>query len=149
MEILKCFKKLVTMAFATILLASCHSYLFDWEATPEDEVVQIPREGGIYGFAAFEVECVGTTRVIHPAEAYKCYRYRLNVGDNIGQSEHGRDFSITFEVPSNESGIERNVTLEISKAKEFHLSMDMHDKADSSEDNWEEWQTVWRGLQEK
>ena len=139
MEILKCFKKLVTMAFATMSLASCHSYLFDWEVTPENEIVQIPREGGIYYFGEFEIECVGTTRVINHGETYKCYRYRLNVGDNIGKSEHGRDLSITFEIPANESGIERNVVLEISKAKEFHLSMDMHDKADSSEDTWEEW----------
>lgn len=135
------------MAIVSTSLASCQSYLFDWEVTPETEIVQIPQEGGIYHFYNFELECIGTTRVIRPGEAYKCYRYRLNVGDDIGKSEHGRDYSITFEVPANEDDTERNVTLEISKAKEFHLSMDMHDKADLSEENWKEWQTVWRGIQ--
>lgn len=135
------------MTFATMSFASCYSCLFDWEAIPEDEVVQIPQEGGIYYWGDFEVECVGTTRVIRPGEAYKCFRYRLNVGDNIGKSEHAQDLSVSFEIPANESGIERNVTLEISKAKDFHLKTDMHDKADSSEDNWEEWKIVWRGIQ--
>ena len=137
------------MAIAIMSLTSCHSFLFDWETTPEDEIVQIPQEGGIYDFAEFELEYVGTTKVINREQIYKCYRYRLNVGDNIGKSEHEQDLVITFEVPANESGTERNVTLEISKAKEFHLSMDMHDKADLSEGSWEEWQTVWRGVQAK
>ena len=142
-------KKCMLMAIAVLSLASCYSYLFDWEVTPEDEIVQIPQEGGIYHFGEFEIECVGTTRVIRPGEDYKCFRYRLNVGDTIGESEHGQDLSVTFEVPANESGTERDVTLEISKAKEFHLKMEMHDEADLSEDNWEEWQTVWRGVQAK
>ena len=44
--------------------------------------------------------------------------------------------------------------LEISKAKEFHLSDDgkyldsgVCDNADASEEYWEEWQAVWQGVQ--
>ena len=140
-------KKIAVMAVAAISLTSCHSYLFDWEVTPETEIVQIPQEGGIYDFAEFELEYAGTTRVINREHTYKCYRYRLNVGDNIGKSEHDSEPYITFEVPANETGAERDVTLEISKAKEFHLAQGTHDNADLSEENWEEWQTVWRGVQ--
>lgn len=52
-----------------------------------------------------------------------------------------------FEVPANENGAERRVTLELSKAKDFHMSLDECDAADLSEEDWEEWQAVWLGVQ--
>ena len=104
----------------------------------------------------FEREKVGTTRMIDiENDIYKCCRYRLNLGDNIRESVHLDYIPFSFEVPANNSNAERDVVLEISKAKDFHLSDDgeyldsgVCDNADTSEDNWEEWQIVWRGVQE-
>ena len=103
----------------------------------------------------FEREKVGVTRAVDiENDIYKCYRYRINLGDNIGESVHYDYIPLKFEVPSNESDTERDVVLEISKAKEFHLSDDgkyldsgVCDNADASEEYWEEWQIVWRGVQ--
>ena len=103
----------------------------------------------------FEREKVGVTRAVDiENDIYKCYRYRINLGDNIGESVHHDCIPLKFKVPANESNAERYVTLEISKAKEFHLSDDgkyldsgVCDNADTSEEYWEEWQIVWRGVQ--
>ena len=155
MKISNCLMKIAVMFFAATSFTSCFEYLLDWEVTPQSEIVQIPQQGGTYYFSEFEYEQVGTTRVYDPGEIFKCYRYRLVLGDNIGDSLHSdQGYSLKFIVPANESNAERDVTLEISKAKEFHLSddgkyldSDVCDETDLSEDNWEEWQTVWRGVQ--
>ena len=147
--------KIAVMVFAVISLTSCRSNLYDWEYIPETQIVHIPQEGGIYHFMGFEREKVGVTRAVDiENDIYKCYRYRINLGDNIGESVHYDYIPLKFEVPSNESDTERDVVLEISKAKEFHLSDDgkyldsgVCDKADASEEYWDEWQIVWRGVQ--
>lgn len=132
---------------ASLAFTSCYAYLIDWEATPETEVVLIPKEGGTYFFENFESEKVGTTRMYDPGKILKCMRYRLNLGAEVGESFHDNGMPLRFEVPANESGAERTVTLEISKAKDFHMSLDECDAADLSEDSWEEWQAVWLGVQ--
>ena len=147
--------KIAVMFFAATSFTSCFEYLLDWEVTPQSEIVQIPQQGGIYYFSEFEYEQVGTTRAYDPGEIFKCYRYRLVLGDNIGDSLHSdQGYSLKFIVPANESNTERDVVLEISKAKEFHLSDDgkyldsgVCDNADASEEYWDEWQIVWRGRQ--
>ena len=77
------------------------------------------------------------------------------MGDNIGESVHHDNIPLKFEVPANNSNAERDVVLEISKAKDFHLSDDgkyfdpnVCNIANLSEDNWTEWQLVWRGIQD-
>lgn len=155
MKISNCLMKIAVMVFAVISLTSCRSNLYDWEYIPETQIVHIPQEGGIYHFMGFEREKVGVTRAVDiENDIYKCYRYRINLGDNIGESVHYDYIPLKFEVPSNESDTERDVVLEISKAKEFHLSDDgkyldsgVCDKADASEEYWDEWQIVWRGVQ--
>lgn len=155
MKISNCLMKFAVMVFAVISLTSCKSNLYDWEYIPETQIVHIPQEGGIYHFMGFEREKVGVTRAVDiENDIYKCYRYRINLGDNIGESVHHDCIPLKFKVPANESNAERDVTLEISKAKEFHLSDDgkyldssVCDNADTSEEYWEEWQVVWRGVQ--
>ena len=147
--------KITVMIFAAISFTSCFEYLLDWEVTPQSEIVQVPQQGGTYYFSEFEYKQVGTTRAYDPGEIFKCYRYRLVLGDNIGDSLHSdQGYWLKFIVPANESNTERDVVLEISKAKEFHLSADgkyldsgVCDNADASEEYWEEWQAVWRGVQ--
>ncbi len=142
---------IVAMVSTSCLLFILDDYLYDWEITPETEVVQIPQEGGTYYFEGLEAEFVGTTR-FQPGELYKCLRYRLILGDASGQVFHFKAYdgmtSINIEVPANESGAERNVTLEISKAVDFHSNRKEHNAADGSEESWEEWQAVWFGIQE-
>ena len=143
------------LVVACVVLAACEFNLYDWDAIPESEIVEIPQEGGVYYFMGFEREKVGTTRMIDiENDIYKCCRYRLNLGDNIGESEHLDYIPFSFEVPANNSYAERDVVLEISKAKDFHLSddgkyldTDVCNNADTSEECWGEWQTVWRGVQ--
>lgn len=152
---MKAIKYFMILAVASVVLAACESNLYDWMAIPESEIVEIPQEGGVYHFMGFEREKVGTTRMIDiENDIYKCCRYRLNLGDNIGESVHLDYIPFSFEVPANNSNAERVVVLEISKAKDFHLSDDgkyldsgVCDNADTSEEYWEEWQTVWRGVQ--
>ena len=147
--------KITVMIFAAISFTSCFEYLLDWEVTPQSEIVQVPQQGGTYYFSEFEYKQVGTTRAYDPGEIFKCYRYRLVLGDNIGDSLHSdQGYWLKFIVPANESNTERDVVLEISKAKEFHLSDDgkyldsgVCDNADASEEYWEEWQAVWQGVQ--
>ena len=153
---MKAIKYFMILVVASMAFASCESNLYDWDVMPATEIVQIPQEGGIYHFMGFEREKVGTTRMIDiENDIYKCCRYRLNLGDIICGSVHQDYIPLSFEVPANISYAERDVVLEISKAKDFHLSddgkyldTDVCDNADSSEDNWEEWQIVWRGVQE-
>ncbi|MBQ9137917.1 MAG: hypothetical protein IJX65_04710 [Alistipes sp.] len=147
--------QIIVVVATSILFTSCFEYLLDWEVTPQTEIVQIPQQGGTYYFSEFEYEQAGTTRAYNPGEIFKCYRYRLVLGDNIGDSLHSNQtYSLKFTVPANEGNAERDVVLEISKAKEFHLSEDgkyldasVCDNANTSEEHWEEWQTVWRGVQ--
>ena len=147
--------KIAVMFFAATSFTSCFEYLLDWEVTPQSEIVQVPQQGGTYYFSEFEYKQVGTTRAYDPGEIFKCYRYRLVLGDNIGDSLHSdQGYWLKFIVPANESNAERDVVLEISKAKEFHLSDDgkyldsgVCDNADASEEYWDEWQIVWRGRQ--
>lgn len=143
-------KKLLRVVFAMVALAltSCFDpYLYDWEITPETEVVQIPQEGGTYYFEGLDAEFVGTTR-FQPGELYKCLRYRLILGEEVGDNcLYNNDMPLGFEVPANKSGTERNVMLEISKAVDFHFNSKEHNAADRSEDGWEEWQAVWFGVQ--
>lgn len=137
----------VILFFTAMTLTSCFSYLYDWEATPETDIVQIPQEGGRYYFDNFESEKVGKTRMYDPGKILKCMRYRLVLGEEVGESFHNYDLPLGFDVPANESDTERRVTLEISKATDFHLCSDACDEADLSEDSWEEWQAVWFGVQ--
>ena len=146
-------KKLMRVVFAMVALAltSCWNwdpFLYDWEITPETEVVQIPYEGGTYYFEGLESVSVGTTR-FNPGELYKCLRYRLILGEENGQVIHYKYSwdSICIEVPANESEVERNVILEISKAVDFHSNRREHKAADLVEESWEEWQAVWFGVQ--
>lgn len=126
---------------------SCEVYLYDWDATPETEVVQIPQEGGVYQFDNFQSEFVGKTR-FEPGQTYKHLRYRLILGGDVCKDVHTHGGTyINFEVPANENGAERRVTLEISKAVDFHLHSDSCDEADLAEESWEEWQAVWFGIQ--
>ena len=137
---------------AAISLTSCYSILWDFEVTPESQVVQVPPEGGQYYINALEWDIIGTTRVINPGETFKCYRYRMNVGNDVGDIIHSNKMSLIIDVPANESSADRNISVEISKAINFHTSGNhlygkICDEADLSENNWEEWQTIWNGVQ--
>lgn len=135
------------IALAAMAFTSCYAYLIDWEATPETDIVQIPQEGGRYYFENFESKKVGTTRMYDPGKILKCMRYRLILGEEVGTIIHDNGMPLGFEVPANENDTERRVTLELSKAKDFHMSLDECDAADLSEEDWEEWQAVWFGVQ--
>ena len=144
--------RLLRFAVATLALVSltsCAEY-FDWEATPNATVVQIPQEGGVYCYDDFYTWLVEDTR-FQPGEIYKCYRYRLMLGSSYTDEEHSSDMSIEFAVPANHSGKERDVKLQISKAKKFHdTKLDSTGRcwwADRRESQWEEWKTVWQGVQ--
>lgn len=140
------------VAFAAITLTSCYSELYDWEAKPETEAVNIPKEGGIYVFDGFEYTKVGTTRGSEPNKVYKCYRYRLNFGEEKGEIYHNNAPRLEFVVPANQSGSLRTVVLEVSKALDFHITYNSPtgscSSADLIEECWGEWQSVWRGLQD-
>ena len=142
-------KRLSGILFALMAMAftSCYADLIDWEATPETDIVQIPQEGGRYYFENFESKKVGTTRIYDPGKILKCMRYRLILGEEVGTIIHDNGMPLGFEVPANENGAERRVTLELSKAKDFHMSLDECDEADLAEESWEEWQAVWFGIQ--
>ena len=63
----------------------------------------------------FEQEKVGTTRTVDiEYNTYLCYRYRINLGDNIGESD-----LLLLNLKFHQMRAERNVILEISKAKCF------------------------------
>ena len=152
MNISKHIWRITVIAIAAITLTSCYSVLWDFEVTPESQVVQVPQEGGQYYINALEWDIIGTTRVINPGETFKCYRYRLNLGNDVGDIIHSNEMSLVVDTPANESGAERNISVEVSKAINFHRSGNhlygkICDEADLAEDNWEEWQTVWSGVQ--
>ena len=152
MKISNHFLRIAVIVLAAISFTSCYSILWDFEITPESQVVQVPQEGGQYYINALEWDIIGTTRVINPGETFKCYRYRLNLGNDVGDIIHSKEISIIIDVPANESGADRNISVEISKAINFHTSGNhlygkICDEADLSENNWEEWQIVWNGVQ--
>ena len=142
--------RFLVFALALVSLTACTEY-YDWEATPNEAVVQIPQEGGVYCFDDFRTWWVDNTR-FEPGEIRKCYRYRLMLGSSYTDEEHGSDMSIEFVVPANHSGKVRDVELQISKAKKFHdTKLNAKGKcwwADLWESQWEEWETVWKGRQE-
>ena len=141
--------RITTAAFALVSLTSCTQF-FDWEAIPNSSIVQIPQEGGTYNFSDFETWWVEDTR-FEPGETYKCYRYRLQIGDKTTKEKHDNTMSIEFTVPANHSGTVRDVKLQISKAKKFHdTKLDTTGTcwwADIWESQWEPWETVWQGRQ--
>lgn len=156
MKISNCLMKIVAMVIASFSFVSCETIIYDLGVIPQSSIVQIPQEGGTYTFIGFDIAPVESTR-FRPGELFKCYRYRLTIGDNIGTMEHDHDSVIHFNVPANESDATRNVTLEVSLAKEHHIIGEYWygdkwygsacDNADTSEEHWEEWQVVWRGVQ--
>lgn len=140
---------LVTVALALVSFTACTEY-YDWDAIPNSQVVQIPQKGGTYNYSDFETWWVEDTR-FEPGETHKCYRYRLQIGDKTTKKRHDNTMVIEFEVPANHTGEVRDVKLQISKAKKFHdTKLDSTGKCwwtNLSESQWEDWETVWRGVQ--
>ena len=105
---------IVVVVFALLSLTSCTQF-YDWDAIPNLQVVQIPQEGGTYKFSDFDTWWVEDTR-FEPGETYKCYRYRLLLGNNPTKEIHSNKMYIDFTVPANHTGEVRDVKLQISKA---------------------------------
>ena len=141
--------RLATIAFALVSLTSCCEH-FDWDAIPSSTIVKIPPKGGTYCYSDFDTWWVEPTR-FEPGELYKCYRYRLQIGNETTKEKHDNTMSIEFTVPANHSGTVRDVKLQISKAKKFHdTKLDSTGTcwwADIWESQWEPWETVWQGRQ--
>ena len=140
---------IVAVVVALLSLTSCTQF-YDWDAIPNSQVVQIPQEGGTYYFDDFDAWCAANTR-FEPGSAYKCYRYRLVLGDKPTKEIHRNVMHINFTVPANHTGEVRDVKLQISKAKKFHdTKLDSTGKcwwADIWDSQWEDWETVWQGVQ--
>ena len=136
-------------AAAVLLLNGCFSHIYDVSFPYVDDDVIVPSEGGTY---FFEVEAGKETKTSFE-DRLLSFEYRINIdGEVIDQQivnissynvhiHEGDVFKVDFVIPANESASQRDIIVEVLKAKDNNYYQ-YHVNADGKE-----WQTVWRAAQ--
>ncbi|MBQ9310966.1 MAG: hypothetical protein IJ222_08955 [Bacteroidales bacterium] len=143
-------KKLFILAIAGLLIfTGCLSHIYDVRFPDNGEVVTIPSTEGSY---YFEVTAGPETKTSFSTRLWS-FEYRVLI-DNIIinqqmvnivlTNEHiheGDIFKVDFTVPANDSSEQRNVVVEVLKARdsryyEYHVDANDND-----------WQVVWKAIQ--
>ena len=153
----KFFERFCVMIICGCIAAACNMH-FEPVISVNDEVVEIPAEGGDYYF------CVSYRKVptkFEPGEASKAFQYRLMLGNNEAFSgiikyeqeltdlwpadvEYPEDippygYPVPFHVPQNMTGNARDVKVEVSIDRNY---------SEYDDYDWGEWQTVFTGVQD-
>lgn len=150
-------KRLFVMLLGAVMLASCSKLEFDPVFDVNDEVVEIPAEGGDY---YFWVNYRQAETKFQPGESYRIFKYRILLGGSETkvvvvkhpnelkdiwpeELEYPEDIPpygspVPFHVPANISDQEREVKVEVA--------LDRNNSFDDGHD-WGEWTAVFNGIQ--
>ena len=147
--IMKSLYRIAILAIAGIILTSCLSGILDFSFRESQELI-VPANGETY---YFEVEATQETKTSFSDRLWSFeYRvlidgiiYNQQIVNIILTNEHiytGDVFTVPFDVPANETEIQRRITVEALKALDDKY---YHYHVDAPEENW---QLVWAATQE-
>ena len=143
-------RKLFILAITGVLVfTGCLAHIYDVRFPDNTEVVTIPSAGGSY---YFEVWAGPETKTSFEDRLWS-FEYRILFDDTIYDqqianislvNEHiheGDSFKVDFTIPANDSSEQRDVTVEVLKARNLNYYQYHVDASDK------DWQVVWRGKQ--
>ena len=131
------------------MFTGCLAHIYDVRFPDNSEVVTIPSAGGSY---FFEVLAGPETKTSFEDRLWS-FEYRILFDDTIydqqianisSVNEHiheGDSFKVEFTIPANDSSEQRDVTVEVLKARNLNYYQYHVDASDK------DWQVVWRGKQ--
>ncbi len=150
--------RLIMLVFGIMLMSSCGKIKFDPVFDVNDEIVEIPAEGGDYYFWVNYRQTEETK--FQPGNSYRVFKYRLMLGGSEAKVvvvkhpnelkdiwpedlEYPEDIPpygspVPFHVPANINDKERDVMVEVS--------IDRNGSFDDGHD-WGEWEVVFHGIQ--
>ena len=143
-------RKLFILAITGVLVfTGCLAHIYDVRFPDNSEVVTIPSAGGSY---YFEVLAGPETKTSFEDRLWS-FEYRILFDGTIYDqqianislvNEHiheGDSFKVDFTIPANDSSEQRDVIVEVLKARDSHF---YYYHVDANENDW---QVVWRAIQ--
>ena len=79
---------------------------------------------------------------------HQCYRYRLNIDESIGaESQDCTTECVTITIPENSTGTNRNLTIEVKIAEDYHNDegKDFGKPCNDPNNQFGEWIVAWKG----
>ena len=131
------------------MFTGCLAHIYDVRFPDNSEVVTIPSAGGSY---FFEVLAGPETKTSFEDRLWS-FEYRILFDGTIYDqqianislvNEHiheGDSFKVDYTIPANDSSEQRDVTVEVLKARNLNYYQYHVDASDK------DWQVVWRGKQ--
>ena len=131
------------------MFTGCLAHIYDVRFPDNSEVVTIPSAGGSY---FFEVLAGPETKTSFEDRLWS-FEYRILFDGTIYDqqianislvNEHiheGDSFKVDFTIPANDSSEQRDVIVEVLKARDSHF---YYYHVDANENDW---QVVWRAIQ--
>ena len=131
------------------MFTGCLGKIHDVSFPDNSEVVTIPSAGGSYYFEVF----AGPETKTSFEDRLWSFEYRILFNDTIFDqqianislvNEHiheGDSFKVDFTIPANDSSEQRDVIVEVLKARDSHF---YYYHVDANENDW---QVVWRAIQ--
>ena len=131
------------------MFTGCLAHIYDVRFPDNSEVVTIPSAGGSY---YFEVLAGPETKTSFEDRLWS-FEYRILFDGTIYDqqianislvNEHiheGDSFKVDFTIPANDSSEQRDVIVEVLKARDSHF---YYYHVDANENDW---QVVWRAIQ--
>ncbi len=148
--------QLLLWGVLTTSFASCQAeyYYIEGIPTSDTNTTTIPAEGGTFFLQLVQYKWDETmynenaTRTQPPA-VHQCYRYRLNIDDNIGEESEDYNGEYAFvNIPQNSTGQIRNLVIEVKIAEGYHHSEFVGISCNNPANKFGEWQVAWEGIQE-
>ena len=143
-------RKLFILAITGVLVfTGCLAHIYDVRFPDNSEVVTIPSAGGSY---FFEVLAGPETKTSFEDRLWS-FEYRILFDGTIYDqqianislvNEHiheGDGFKVDYTIPANDSSEQRDVIVEVLKARDSHF---YYYHVDANENDW---QVVWRAIQ--
>ena len=131
------------------MFTGCLAHIYDVRFPDNSEVVTIPSAGGSY---YFEVLAGPETKTSFEDRLWS-FEYRIlfdgtiydqQIANILLVNEHiheGDSFKVDFTIPANDSSEQRDVIVEVLKARDSHF---YYYHVDANENDW---QVVWRAIQ--
>lgn len=142
-------RKLFILAITGVLVfTGCLGKIHDVSFPDNSEVVTIPSAGGSYYFEVLAGPETKTSLIYR----LWSFEYRILFDDTIFDQQmanievnepivEGDRFKVDFTIPANDSSEQRDVIVEVLKARDSHF---YYYHVDANENDW---QVVWRAIQ--
>ena len=113
-------------------------------------ITEIPAEGGVFDFYLAEYVYDESMDTKSLPTIHQCYRYRLNIDESIGaESQDCTTECVTITIPENSTGTNRNLTIEVKIAEDYHNDegKDFGKPCNDPNNQFGEWIVAWKGTQ--